>query len=154
MFLLWQRKEFFFCFHIQSKMSFKNHVSCFHCLFLFSAYKIGFERFPVTLVKTQWVKQPQEEGLMATKTLCEITVLAASVNSSSSHTPSGAHGDAGPACSASDCLAHCSWRKTVSYAGGWHAWHLETRWMGQGELNTAVLASKVFCLFQNNTWLF
>lgn len=57
------------------------------------------------MVKTQWVKQPREEGLMATKTLCEITVLAASVNQVAITPHQGAHVEMlGSPCSALTAL--------------------------------------------------
>lgn len=109
------KKKIFFAFTSKVKCHLKS-CSCFHCLFLFSAYKIGFERFPVTLVKTQWVKQPQE-GLMATKTLCEITVLAASVNQAAITPHQGAHVEMlGSACSALTALPAAG--GAVSCAGG------------------------------------
>lgn len=68
-------------FSFQSKMSFKIMFPVFIAYFYSLLTKSVLKDFLSLWSRpSEWVKQPGEEGLMATKTLWEITMLAASVN--------------------------------------------------------------------------
>lgn len=66
-------------------MSFKIIFHIFIDYFYSPFTKPSFERFPVSLAKTKWTKQPAEERLVAMETLCEITVLVPDFSPSSNY---------------------------------------------------------------------